>query len=87
MKFFILMLTLLFILTGCGNSDKPVENNNYQAEKASAENNRLENNTPPPQKEEELTTFTTTIYTKTEARQNNVKLACQELSETVVKPR
>lgn len=33
MKFFILMLTLLFILTGCGNSDKPVENNNYQAEK------------------------------------------------------
>ncbi len=87
MKFFILMLTLLFVLTGCRNSDQSVENNNYQTEKTSTENNRLENNTSLPQKEEELTTFTTTIYTKTEARQNNVKLACQELSETIVKPR
>lgn len=89
MKFFILMLTLLFILTGCGNSDQSVENNNYQTEKTSAENknNRVENNIPSSQKEEELSTFTTTIYTKTEARQNNVKLACQELSETIVKPR
>lgn len=89
MKFFILMLTLLFVLTGCRNSDQSVENNNYQTEKTSTENknNRVENNIPYSQKEEELSTFTTTIYTKTEARQNNVKLACQELSETIVKPR
>lgn len=89
MKYLILTLALLFTLTGCTNSEQPSENSNYSAEKTSTEskNNIVENATPPPTKEEELASFSTTIYTKTEARQNNVKLACQELSGTIVKPR
>ena len=83
MKYIILTFLLLFTLTGCSISEQQQNTENYNTEKVSSENN-----TPQEElKEQELTSFTTTIYTKTDARQNNVKLACQELSGTIVEPR
>ena len=86
MKYIILVLLLLFSLVGCANSEEST--NNYSTEKISTENkiNTVNKNSNSIAKEEELSQFSTTIYTKTEARQNNVKIACQELSETIVKP-
>lgn len=34
--------------------------------------------------EQQLSTYTTTIYTKTDERQNNVRIACSELNRTTV---
>lgn len=87
MKYFILTLVLLFTLTGCNDSEPTQENSDYNAEKTSSqtENNSVENT--PPLVEEEIASFSTTIYTKTESRQTNVKLACQELSGTIVNSR
>lgn len=82
MKYIILTILLLFTLTGCSYSEQQ-NTGNYNAEKTSSENNT----SPKEYQEQELASFTTTIYTKTDARQNNVKLACQELSGTIVEPR
>ncbi len=82
MKYIILTFLLLFTLTGCSISEQQQNTGNYNAKKVSSQNN-----TSYEHKEQELTSFTTTIYTKTEARQTNVKLACQELSGTIVEPR
>ena len=81
MKYIILTFLLLFTLTGCSISEQQ-NTENYDAKKVSSENH-----TSYEHKEQELASFTTTIYTKTDARQTNVKLACQELSGTIVEPR
>ena len=68
MKYIILVLLLLFSLVGCANSEEST--NNYSTEKISTENkiNTVNKNSNSIAKEEELSQFSTTIYTKTEAR-------------------
>lgn len=91
MKLFILLTITLLFLTGCSKQESP---SNYSSEKTTyhvkvnySSNNTTSHSTQTsPTVEEELSTFKTTIYTKTDARQNNVRLACEELTETTVAP-
>lgn len=73
------------------SSDYSSERTTYEVEV----NNVTDNNTAPQSNtnsssnttanvEEELYQYKTKIYTKTEARQNNVRLACSELNNTIV---
>ena len=83
MKILILIIgILLFSLTGCGNEKIVNENSSYNTQRqlASVENNNISNKPV----QTELSSFSTTIYTKTEERQNNVKLCCEELNNSIV---
>ena len=94
LKFLPILLIFLFLLTGCNNSDPT---NNTEASRLSAQENTKVEGSPPPTSTPtptptpfvpiQLGTFTTTIYTKTPERQNNVKIACQELNGTIVNVR
>ena len=96
MKFILFLLIIL--LTGCNNSNiinntqniNSVENLNISTPLISEQNITNETNIEPEVKApvpELLSTFTTTIYTKTEERQNNVKIACNQLNGITVESR
>ena len=44
-----------------------------------------ENTPPPTPKEEQIATYTTKIYSKDSARQNNISITCKTLNGTIVK--
>ena len=44
-----------------------------------------ENTPPPPAREEQIATFSTKIYSKDSARQNNISITCKTLNGTIVK--
>ena len=81
----IIISILIISLTGCENKEIVNNNTNYNAQKqlATIENS---NNILTKSAQTELASFSTTIYTKTEERQNNVKLCTEELNEKVVGP-
>ena len=76
--------------------NNPYSSNNYQTERTSSENNNdddketssakpTDNPSPSPViTEEPLSSFSTTIYNKESARQNNINITCQALNETIV---
>lgn len=89
---FILLLILLG-LSGCGkeesNTNTNTSNTTQMQRTTTSVNNTI--STPPasskvdtPPKEEEIGTFTTKIYTKDSARQNNLELTCSTLNGTTV---
>lgn len=99
-KNFLTIALLVFLLSGCGNSDNPkIENNNLSnfenesnIEKTSLEQNIYNNQiTEEPAikevkpKEEKLSEFSTKIYDKTDERQKNVEITCSTLNEQIVK--
>ena len=99
-KIFLTIALLVFLLSGCGNSDNPkIENNNLSnfenesnIEKTSLEQNIYNNQiTEEPAikevkpKEEKLSEFSTKIYDKTDERQKNVEITCSTLNEQIVK--
>ncbi len=47
--------------------------------------NQAENVVPTPPKEEQIATFSTKIYSKDSARQNNISITCKTLNGTIVK--
>lgn len=77
---FVLILSLI-LFTGCSQNENT---SNYNSERTTYEIN-IVTNTPEPTPQE-LFVYKTTIYTKTEARQNNVKLACNQLNNSIVAP-
>lgn len=92
-KFLIILLILCFSLTGCGKNNttnNQEENNNYTASRITTTNNinnniEIKNNV---NTETEIASFSTKIYTPNDlARQNNIKITCSELNETIVKSR
>ena len=89
-KFLIVIITLSFCLSGCGNKNNETTNNqensyNYNVSRTSISNNNTDNNI---NTETELSSFSTKIYTPNDsARQNNIQLTCSELNGTVVKSR
>lgn len=88
MKLFVLLIIALFSLTGCSyNSSEKYssERTTYEVDVNTVSQNSF-NTTSPTLVEEELFLYKTTIYTKTEARQNNVQLACKQLNGYVVAP-
>lgn len=87
-KFLILIIAVSFCLSGCGNnndnSSTNPENNNYTASRTSS----LEDNNQNKNAETELSSFSTKIYTPNDkARQNNIRITCSTLNETIVKSR
>lgn len=86
MKIYILLIIALFSLTGCSY----ITDGNYSSERTTYEDQvntaseNSSNNTSTPPIEEELFMYKTTIYTKTDERQNNVQLACSQLNNVVV---
>ena len=82
----IILLLLIFLLTGCSNNKNSniIEHTDISVNTVKED----EASTPPISTPDlpptQLSTFSTTIYTKTEERQNNVRIACEELNGTVV---
>lgn len=62
-------------------------NNNDDTTEANENNDATANNTeqPAPPTENTLSTFSTKIYTKESARQNNINITCSSLNDTIVK--
>lgn len=97
-RILVMLIGLSIFLSGCGNNDETINErknsyneNSYNTERTISiendvdENNIDENNI---NSETEISSFSTKIYTPNDsARQNNIKLACSELNETVVKSR
>ena len=84
--FIIIIITLSICLSGCGNNENTNSSeNSYDAERTILENN---NNGYIDNTETEISSFSTKIYTPNDsARQNNIKITCSELNETIVKSR
>ena len=93
--FFILLIVIAFT-TYYFKNKYDNENNqyksNYASNKVSFESQNLENddiydktNVNNRTSEEELSVFSTKIYTKEYARQNNVTITCSKLNETIIK--
>lgn len=88
-KIFALSLIVLFFLTGCSNKlDNSNANNNFE-ENTSNQIGATQNESPqyskvsiPPEepKEEEIGKYSTKIYDKSEARQNNLRITCSKIN-------
>ena len=78
--FYIVLLGLLFVFTGCSSNDSI---NNSTASKANTFYNTARISIKKPV-EETLYTFSTEILDKSEGRQNNIRLTCSTLNGTVV---
>lgn len=61
------------------------ENNNSTNQNEIVENQGNKINTAPQYSERQLSTFSTKIYSKDPARQNNIKITCNSLNGTTVK--
>lgn len=87
--FLIIMISLSLCLSGCGNNENTNSSeNNYEAERTILENSSNEYNEYIDNPESEISSFSTKIYTPNDsARQNNIKITCSELNETIVKSR
>lgn len=72
---------LLLMIQKIGNSSYNKENNNDF--KNATENNHIEDS--PKYEETQIATFSTKIYSSDPARQNNVKITCDTLNDTIVK--
>lgn len=95
-KFLLLIFIFIFCLSGCKfNNTTNIQNtkiNNSKEENQEIPQNNQDNqaekieNEPP--QETEISSFSTKIYTPNDsARQNNIKITCATLNETIVKPR
>ena len=99
--FIILIIVIILISIGIyfyisNNNNQTDTQNKYEASKTSTDqkttenrmsDNTLENekNTAPKYTEEQLSTFSTTIYSKDSARQNNIEITCNSLNGSTVK--
>ena len=74
---------LLLIIQKTGNDSYNEENN----DDSNNSNGNLDNNVDnsPKYEETQISTFSTKIYSSDPARQNNVKITCDTLNETIVK--
>ena len=83
MKTTIIFLACLLLLTGCSSKN---ETSNYSSERTIYEVNNITNYSSKENSStvQELFVYKTTILTKTDERQNNVKLACSQLNNTIV---
>ena len=91
-----LLILLIFLLTGCSSSETAEDTNSQTSRLSATEENIVSENlsnsaseqtsTPTPFTPVQLATYSTKIYTKTEERQNNVRIACEELNGTTVAP-
>jgi len=97
MKYLIVLLSLIFILSGCANQNNNItnditNNSNVQISRTSVNNTPNDNAAqtvqpaqPPTQsKEEEIASASTPILNYDNERQNNVRLACVELNGKVI---
>lgn len=70
------------------NSDYNSSKNNVTVQIENKTENQVENKTqttPAPAQEEIVATFTTKIYNKDSARQNNIKITCNTLNNSIVR--
>ena len=73
------------------NTDNNTNNNSNNADDTTAANengnttNNVNTEQPAPPTETTLSTFSTKIYTKESARQNNINITCSSLNDTIVK--
>ena len=75
-KNFLILIICLFVLAGCKNNEENAKKINIS---------RISNEYKPV--ETLLGSYTSPIYDKTPSRVNNIKIACDTLNGTIVKPR
>ena len=96
-----IILIIVIILIGIGiyfyiSNNKSNNEKNYEANRTATSESTTENpspsktsedekNAPPQYTEEQLSTFSTKIYSKDSARQNNIQITCNTLNGTTIK--
>ena len=88
---YIFLICSIFFLTGCEKLEvESTQNTDVSLQRNETQPVLEENISPPITSADvvpvELASYTTTIYTKTDERQNNVVLACAELSDVIIAP-
>ncbi len=99
MKKIFLFVGLIVIMLGIGiwtfkeNTNNNKNNQNYQAQRSSTDPNSINktNSVSNTQSitesiEKEIANFSTKIHNKEEARQNNIRITCNSLTNTEIKP-
>ena len=99
MKKIFLFVGLIIIMLGIGiwtfkeNTNNNKNNQNYQAQRSSTDPNSINktNSVSNTQSitesiENEIANFSTKIHNKEEARQNNIRITCNSLTNTEIKP-
>ena len=99
MKKIFLFVGLIIIMLGIGiwtfkeNTNNNKNNQNYQAQRSSTDPNSINktNSVSNTQSitesiEKEIANFSTKIHNKEEARQNNIRITCNSLTNTEIKP-
>lgn len=84
--FFLILINIIFFLTGCDKKDNTsVQNSaeNKDVSKLSTENNTI--NVQDSISSKEISSFSTQIFSKDSGRQHNISLTCSRLSGTIVK--
>lgn len=67
------------------NNSNENTNNDSNEDNKKSENENIPAETPAPPTETNIATFSTKIYTKDSARQNNINITCSSLNDTIVK--
>ena len=99
MKKIFLFVGLIIIMLGIGiwtfkeNTNNNKNNQNYKAQRSSTDPNSINktNSVSNTQSitesiEKEIANFSTKIHNKEEARQNNIRITCNSLTNTEIKP-
>lgn len=95
----LIILLIITVLIGAGiyffnKNYKSNNEKNYEATRTSTTKSNIENiisketlekNNTPQYSEEQIATFSTTIYSKDSARQNNIQITCNTLNGTTIK--
>ena len=72
--------------TSASNTTDNTQNTNNTTNNETTKENKEATPAPAPQtKEEQIATFSTKIYSKDSARQNNISITCKTLNDTIVK--
>lgn len=82
-KLFVLFFVLAFFLVGCSNNTK--HSNISNSSNTSIHNSYYANNSSSAVSEEKIATYSTDILNKDSSRQKNIRIACNTLTDTIVK--
>ena len=94
MKGLIILVIIVTVLIGGGiyfyisnYTNKSSNEKNYETSRTSSTKSNEENerSTTPQYVEEQISTFSTTIYSKDSARQNNIQITCNTLNGITIK--
>lgn len=85
-RLLIILITVSFFLSGCNNNDSQNTQEKHSSDNYNTSRTTAVNEENLPNLETDIASFSTKIYIKDSARQNNISLTSSKLNGTIVKP-